>query len=291
MDPKSNSPAKNIIQPLINTLVQLQELVLVRSEQEASRFDKHLSQLDNSIQLLRQSIPEETRALFQRIEKKDVLAIVPISNNICSGCGLTLPVSLVYAVRAGEKLYQCTNCARILYYPETRPRRISRKVLGRSEPRRAGIARFTSLSLMVPQLQSTERDQAIEELAMKLEAEGFVDNGRKLVDNALEREAIMSTAVEHGIAFPHVRGVEGGGLTIALGISRKGIQFDSADKSLTHIIFFIVIPTAASVFYLRLLAGLTQTFIKKDARDKLIAAQTPEELWQVLLKATRLSIK
>ena len=291
MDPKSNSPAKNIIQPLINTLVQLQELVLVRSEQEASRFDKHLSQLDNSIQLLRQSIPEETRALFQRIEKKDVLAIVPISNNICSGCGLTLPVSLVYAVRAREKLYQCTNCARILYYPETRPRRISRKVLGRSEPRRAGIARFTSLSLMVPQLQSTERDQAIEELAMKLEAEGFVDNGRKLVDNALEREAIMSTAVEHGIAFPHVRGVEGGGLTIALGISRKGIQFDSADKSLTHIIFFIVIPTAASVFYLRLLAGLTQTFIKKDARDKLIAAQTSEELWQVLLKATRLSIK
>jgi len=286
-----SSPSKNITHPLVNTLVQLQELILVRSEQDASMVDKHLSQLDNSIQALLNSIPKETHDLFQRIEKKDVLAIVPISNNVCSGCGLTLPVSLVYAVRAGEKLYQCTNCARILYYPEVRPRRISRKIHGRSEPRRSGIARFSSLSLMTPNLHSTDRDKVIEELAMKMEAEGFVDNGTKLVDAALEREAIMSTAVEHGIAFPHVRGVEGGGLTLALGINRKGIKFDSAERTLTHIVFFIVIPTAASVFYLRLLSGLTQTFLKKDTREKLIAAQTPEELWQVLVKTTRTTIK
>jgi len=286
-----SSPSKNITHPLINMLVQLQELSLVRSEQDASMSDKHLSQLDNSIQSLLNSIPDDTRALFQRIEKKDVLAIVPISNNVCSGCGLTLPVSLVYAVRAGEKLYQCTNCARILYYPEVRPRRISRKIPGRSEPRRTGIARFSSLSLMVPHLQSTDRDKVIEELAMKMEAERFVDNGTKLVDASLEREAIMSTAVEHGIAFPHVRGVEGGGLTLALGINRKGIKFDSAERTRTHVVFFIVIPTAASVFYLRLLSGLTQTFMKKDNREKLIAAQTPEALWQVLIKATRTTIK
>lgn len=286
-----SAPAKNNMHPLVNMLVQLQELSLVRSEQDASMSDKHLSQLDNSIQSLLNSIPNDTRALFQRIEKKDVLAIVPISNNVCSGCGLTLPVSLVYAVRAGEKLYQCTNCARILYYPEVRPRRISRKIPGRAEPRRTGIARFSSLSLMVPHLQSTDRDKVIEELAMKMEAEKFVDDGTKLVDAALEREAITSTAVEHGIAFPHVRGVEGGGLTLALGINRKGIKFDSEERTLTHIVFFIVIPTAASVFYLRLLSGLTQTFVKKDTREKLIAAQTPEDLWQVLIKTTRTTIK
>lgn len=272
-------------------LVQLQELILVRSEQDASMSGKHLSQLDNSIAALLGSIPEETRALFQRIEKKDVLAIVPISNNVCSGCGLTLPVSLVYAVRAGEKLYQCTNCARILYFPEVRPRRISRKIPGRSEPRRTGIARFSSLSLMVPQLKSGERDRVIEELAMKMEAEGFVDNGSKLLDTALEREAILSTAMDHGIAFPHARGIEGGGLTLALGINRKGIKFDPAERTLTHIVFFIVIPTAASVFYLRLLSGLAQTFSKKDAREKMLAAQTPEDLWQVLVKATKNTIK
>lgn len=291
MGTNASSQPKNVTHPLINTLVQLQELILVRSEQEASKTNHHLSQLNSTIESLLHSIPDDTRSLFQRIEKKDMLAIVPISNNVCSGCGLTLPVSLVYAVRAGEKLYQCTNCARILYYPEVRPRRVNRKIPGRSEPRRTGIARFSSLSLMMPRLGSNDRDKVIEEMAMKMEAEGFVDNGAKLADGALERESILHTAVEHGMAFPHVRGVEGGGLTLGLGINQKGIKFNPSDRTLSHIIFFIVIPTAASVFYLRLLAGLCQTFSKKDAREKLLASQTPEDLWQVLVKVTKNTIK
>ena len=35
----------------------------------------------------------------------------------------------------------------------------------------------------------------------------------------------MSTAVDNAIAFPHVRGVEGGALNLALGVSKKGIKF------------------------------------------------------------------
>lgn len=282
---------KNVMHPLINTLVQLQELMLVRSEQSASMTEKHIPQLDSSIQALRAALPEDTRQLFQKIEKKDLLAIVPISNNVCTGCGLTLPVSLVYAVKAGEKLYQCTNCARILYYPDVRPRRINRSALGIREPRRPGIARFSSPSLMLPHLRSTDREKIIDEMASRMESEGFVDHGAKLIQEALNREDIISTAVEHGLAFPHVRGVEGGGLTLALGINQKGVHFDANDRTLTYIIFFIVIPTAASVFYLRLLAGLNQTFSKKEAREKLLEAKTPEELWNALLKTTRSTIK
>lgn len=277
--------------PVINMLIQLQDLILIRSEQEAVSSNGRLSQLDTAIQQLRASLPADTYQLFQKIEKKDLLVIVPISNNVCTGCGLILPVSLVHAVRSGEKLQQCPNCARILYYQNFLPRRVSKKMGGRFTPRRTGIARFSSQELMISTLRATERDNVIAELAGKMVAEGFVDNGAKLLDEALKREAIMHTAVENGLAFPHVRGVEGGGLTLALGISRKGIKFDNAERSLSHIIFFIVIPTAASVFYLRLLAGLTQSFLKKEARDKLMNAQTPEDIWNALLKATRATIK
>jgi mannitol/fructose-specific phosphotransferase system IIA component (Ntr-type) len=288
----SNTTAHNQnVHATINTLVQLQELIIVRSEHEATRTKKHLLQLDESIQSLRNSLSLEVQALFQKIEKKDMLVIVPISNNVCSGCGLTLPVSLVYAVRAAERLYQCTNCARILYYPEVKPRRIPKRMSGRFEPRRPGIARFSSPSLMVPHMKASDREEVIEELAYKLEKEGFVDDGEKLYNEALKREAIINTAVDNGIAFPHVRGVEGGGLTLALGTSKSGVNFDPSGKMLSHIIFFIVIPTAASVFYLRLLAGITQSFSKKAARDQLMAAKTPEEMWQVLVKATRSTIK
>ncbi|MFH1969576.1 MAG: PTS sugar transporter subunit IIA [Verrucomicrobiota bacterium] len=288
--PTNGNNAHNV-HHLLNSLVQLQELILVRSEQDAAMSDKHLSQLDESIQSLLYEMPADVRLLFQKIQKKDLLAIVPISNNVCSGCGLTLPVSLVYAVRAAEKLHQCTNCARILYYPEVRPRRLSKKMGGRFEPRRPGIARFSSPTLMIPNLKATERDKAIAEMARKMAEEGFVDDSEKLIKEAIKREAIINTAVDHGLAFPHVRGVEGGGLTLALGISHKGIRANPAERTLTHIVFFIVIPTAASVFYLRLLSGIVQTFSKKNERAKLLEARTPEELWSALVKTTRNTIK
>ncbi len=291
MTDKPCNESKNITHPLINELVQLQELIMVRSEQQVSMTNKQLSQLDSSIQSLMDDLPPDTRSLFLKMQKKDILAIVPIYNNICAGCGLTLPVSMVYAVRAGKKLYQCTHCARILYYPDVRPRRIDKKKASRLAPRQTGIARFSSPSLMIPKLIATEQEKVIGEFTFKMEEEGFVDDGAKLLDEALKREAIINTAVNNGIAFPHVRGVEGGGLTMAVGISRTGVKYDTSTRMLTHIIFFIVIPTAASVFYLRLLSGLTQTFAKKENREKLLSAQTPEELWNALVKTTRYTIK
>ncbi|MEI6516062.1 MAG: PTS sugar transporter subunit IIA, partial [bacterium] len=120
---------------------------------------------------------------------------------------------------------------------------------------------------------------------------GFVDDADKLVEAALKREAIVSTALEHSLAFPHVRGVEGGGLTLGMGISSKGIKFDGHDKGLTKIIFFLVIPTAASAFYLKVLAGLAETFSDAEARKALMAEESPEKVWKALIKLTKKTIQ
>ena len=289
--PPENSHNSNNIHSVINTLVQLQELSLAQSEHEAAMSKEYLPQLNESIKSLLGSLPVDISTLFQKIQKRDPVAIAQISNNVCSGCGLSLPVSLVYAVRAAEKIYQCTNCARILYYPDVLLRRMNKKYSGRFEPRRVGIARFSHPTLMIPKLKASERDQAIAELARKMTDEGFADNADKLAEKAIERDVSISTAFEHGLAFPHVRGVEGGGLVMALGISHKGIRWNQSERALSHILFFMIIPTAASVFYQKLFSGLLQTFYKKKERDKLLAAQTPDDLWGVLVKATHNTIK
>jgi mannitol/fructose-specific phosphotransferase system IIA component (Ntr-type) len=98
----------------------------------------------------------------------------------------------------------------------------------------------------------------------------------------------MTTAVHTGLAFPHVRGVEGGGLTFSLGLKRDGLEFGAPDGGLTQIIFFIVIPSAASGFYLQLLSGLIQALQDESARQTLLASATPAEVWENL---TRLSQK
>lgn len=118
-----------------------------------------------------------------------------------------------------------------------------------------------------------------------------MEDADQLLELAMQREAIVSTAVDSGMAFPHVRGVEGGGLSMMLGIHKKGIHFGGPGRTLTRIFFFMVIPTATSAFYLKLISGLSQTFREKEVREELLAAQTEEELWKVLVRRTRKVIK
>lgn len=277
----------------INQMIQLQELTLIRDEQKIARGGERLEELDASIKSMFAGLINEHRVMFEKLQKKDLNVIIPISDGICSVCGLKLPISLVQAVRLAKALHNCPNCARILYFPEAAPRHV-RGTPRRSEPRKPGIQRFSAQSLMVPNLESTDVEGAIRELAYKMEAEGFVDKADKLVERALKREAVVSTAVDHGIAFPHVRGIEGGSLTLSLGLSKKGIKFTANgddEKSCTKMVFFLVIPTAASAFYLKLLAGLTESFIKPEVRKAIMAEKDQEGLWKALIKATRLTVK
>lgn len=278
------------MQPVINLLVQLQELIIARAQQEVGMPGAQLDQLDASIASLTKELPADVSLQFTRLLQKGPLAIVPVVNGVCTACGMTLPVSLVYQVHAAENIYHCPSCARLLFHRESSVRN-TRKAPRRSDPKKVGIERFSAEALMIPALQGTDRDAILTEMCRKLADEGFVDDAGKLMEAALQREAIVATAVEGGLAFPHVRSVEGGALTLALGIAPKGIKFDPAGKAHTRIVFFMVIPTAASAFYLKLLAGLSQVFQKQENRDKLLEADTPEKLWKALIKTTRLVIQ
>jgi PTS system nitrogen regulatory IIA component len=277
------------MQSLVNHLNQLQELVLIRDEHRATGDGSHMDRLNDAIDELTEKLPPDVRSLFQRLCKKDHLVMSPMHEGCCAICGMRLPISQVQSVRVCKVLQNCPSCARILFVDPDAARWVAERP-SRAEPRKVGISRFSAEGLMVPHLEAKTKEQAIEFLATTMETQGFIQGAGKLVQAALDREAVLSTAMEHGLAFPHVRGIEGGGLTLTLGVSKKGIPFNEQGR-LAHFVFFLTIPSAVSAFYLRLLAGLTETFLKEANRDALKAAETPEQLWKALIKATRYTIK
>ena len=277
------------MQSLINHLNQLQELVLIRDEHRTTGDGRHMESLNASIDQLTDKLPPDIKSLYQRLYKKDHIVMAPMYNGCCAICGMRMPISQVQAVRLCKQIQNCPSCARILFEESDAPRWVG-ETPSRTEPRKSGISRFSAESLMAPDLKGTTGAEVIAELATLMEQKNFVSGADKLVESALEREAVLSTAMENGLAFPHVRGVEGGGLTLSLGVSKKGVKFDDAGN-VCNIIFFITIPTAVSAFYLRLMSGLTETFLKEQNREAILAAETPEQLWKALTKATRYSIK
>jgi mannitol/fructose-specific phosphotransferase system IIA component (Ntr-type) len=271
---------------ILNQLIQLQELNFAKEEQKASNSQMPLEQLEKSIAKIRAQLPPEVADRYDRLQKHYPLAVVPLANGNCSRCGLAVPIAVVNAAKAGEQLQYCPHCGRFVFFPDTVARQPKKK-LDTKRPVEVGIARFSAPSLMVPKLAAATREEVIGELAKLLGDGGFVEDPATVTELALRREAIVSTAVEHGLAFPHIRDVEGGGLTFAVGMKEKGIKFGATDDHLSKIFFFIVIPTAATAFYLRLLAGLVRTFESTEARKELLDCDAPDQMWKTLVKLTK----
>ncbi|HPJ72956.1 MAG TPA: PTS sugar transporter subunit IIA, partial [bacterium] len=185
-----------------------------------------------------------------------------------------------------DDIYQCPSCSRFLY-PYSGEKLDFSQAQAHSQLPRLGIDKFSSERLMMPALTSSSGREVIHEMAQQIADELFFPHPELLTEKALEREVIMSTAVEHGLAFPHVRGVDGSSLTLAVGLKNSGIKFGAPRGRLTRIFFFAVIPVAASAFYLKLLAGLVETFREKTARDALLECGDQKSLWKAMKRFTR----
>ena len=267
---------------------QLQELVLTRDEHHQTGDGSHLDQLNDAIFALQDKLDQQVRGLYDRLYKKSHIALAAMSNGACSVCGMQVPIAQAQQVKLGQHLVTCSSCGRILFANEAdEARNVTEKPAAGEEPK-TGISRFSAEELMVSSLKSTDRAEAIAELAAAMEKHNFIANADSLVAAAMDRENVLSTAMGNGVAFPHVRGVEGGGLTLAVGVSKAGIDW-AGEK--VNIVVLSAIPVAVSAFYLRLMAGLAQAFESKDSLDAIYAATDSATMWKALVKATRRTVK
>ena len=271
----------------INILRQLQELVLTRDEHHQTGDGSHLDSLNDSIDELQGKLIPQVAGLYDRLYKKSHIVISAMSNNCCAVCGMQVPIAQGQQVRLAQHLVTCSSCGRILFSDDGDGVRNTAEAPDRDNPK-TGISRFSAEDLMVVDLDSASREDAIARLAGVMEKAGFISSADNLVTAALERESVLSTAMGDGLAFPHVRGVEGGGLTLALGISKKGIDW-AGEK--VNIVFLSAIPVAVSAFYLRLMSGLVQAFSKEANRKAVLEAADSAALWKALQKATRTTVK
>ncbi|NQU11683.1 PTS sugar transporter subunit IIA, partial [bacterium] len=248
---------------VINHLIQVQELRFALAEQTTANPKAPVEKLKAAIDKLLAELPAEIAQRYQTLQGRFPLAVVPLARGICSGCGLSVPHATINDLQAARQVHPCPHCGRFLYWHEPPPSSPAAAVRQKGPPR-PGISRFSSVDLMLPRVQAKTKEDAVAELAATMERHEFIGDAGVIAQRALDREAMISTAVEYSLAFPHVRNLASGSLTLSLGLKPAGIEWGAPNGKLTRIIFLIVIPTAASAFYLKLLAGLVRTFSEKD---------------------------
>ena len=273
----------------LGKLKKIQELVLTRDEHNRMGDGSHLDELDESIDRLQASLDPGVAGIYSRLYKKSHVTLAAMSNGCCSACGMQVPIAQSQQVRLAQHLVTCSSCGRILFAEDAdAARNVSDKIAERDDDKKTGIARFSDPALMACDLGGATREEAIARLAKLMGTSRYISNADSLAEAAMDREAVLSTAVDGGIAFPHVRGVEGGRLVMAVGVSKEGIDWDGRK---VHAVFLSAIPVAVSDFYIRLMSGIAQAFSKKDAVDSLAKARSGDALWKALVKATRATVK
>jgi nitrogen PTS system EIIA component len=135
---------------------------------------------------------------------------------------------------------------------------------------------------VISELHGTTKLAVLEELAGALAANHPEISKDRLVDVLLEREKLGSTAIGEGIAIPHGKLPKLAGVLAVFGRSPEGVDFQSLDGGLTQLFFLLVAPEDASGAHLKALARVSRLLRDKDFRQRLIAADGSENLYQTI---------
>ncbi len=131
---------------------------------------------------------------------------------------------------------------------------------------------------IVMELQGTTKKEVLLELVEAEALSGFITDKAALEAAILEREKIMSTGIGISIAIPHAKIPEVSDFVLALGRKSEGIDYDSLDNKPVKIVIMIAAPEGVQNKYLRVLAKVTHVLRNDVAREKILKAQTPEEI-------------
>ncbi len=141
-------------------------------------------------------------------------------------------------------------------------------------------------ALWIGNFSSRSKDEALQKLTEVLVSSGKVKNGAVILEMLRNREALGSTAVGSGVAFPHGRSVAISDLIILVARSTKGIDFDSIDGEKTRLFFLLLAPPQdRGNAYLQALGVITGLVQRDDVREKLLNATNFDAMMTVLKEA------
>lgn len=133
-------------------------------------------------------------------------------------------------------------------------------------------------------LNDMDKDQALEELVAQL----IRTTGIKPVDDILkvimDREKVMSTGISHGIAIPHGKIDNLDGIVGVIGISDKGINYDSLDNEPARIIFLFISNKYKYEEHLMMLNKISVIAMNQKFRSEILKAKDPESASLILKK-------
>lgn len=141
---------------------------------------------------------------------------------------------------------------------------------------------LTRPELIFPDLDAADRDGVLRTFSDHLAEQDVVEDPDALYDKLLEREQLGSTGIGSGVAIPHCKLESLSRAVLAIGISRRGVEFGAMDSEPVRLFFLLVSPTDAPAVHLQVLAAISKWIKTDDHVPRILKLRERDAIYDLL---------
>lgn len=140
---------------------------------------------------------------------------------------------------------------------------------------------------IIPELEGTDRNAVIRELAKSLASHGAVaeEHVETIARAAIARENQGSTGFGKGVAVPHVKHECIEKMTATIGRSSHGVDFAALDRAPVYTVVMLLSPASAPEEHLAAMERIFRYLQRENFRRFLRQAETQEAILDLVVEA------
>jgi len=131
-------------------------------------------------------------------------------------------------------------------------------------------------------LEAEDKAEVFEELVDLLVMQHGLDCRDEILEAITRREAKMSTGIKRGIAIPHAKTSFTRGVIGVLGLSARGVDYESLDGEPVHMLFLLVSSEDDAATHLAVLKKIALLVENPEFYRDAMAAGDPERVHKVI---------
>lgn len=141
---------------------------------------------------------------------------------------------------------------------------------------------LTDPELIFPEIDASDREEILRDLSDRLAEHDVIGDSEELYSKLMEREQLGSTGVGAGVAIPHCKLADLSRVVLAIGITRRGVDFGAIDTKPVRLFFLVVSPTDAPAVHLQVLAAISR-WLKQDSHaSRVLELRDPQAIYRLL---------
>jgi mannitol/fructose-specific phosphotransferase system IIA component (Ntr-type) len=131
-------------------------------------------------------------------------------------------------------------------------------------------------------VEAEDKEELFAEMIESLVRAGRVEDRDRALNAILAREEMATTGIGSGVAVPHGKEHSIKSLSAALGISKKGIEYDATDGEPVYLVFLVLAEANNPGPHVQCLGEIARLLQIPGLNERLRAAKTAREALDII---------